>query len=146
MARHHTQWAAQFEVAGELCKRGCDVSFTMGNATPLADLMVLGPAGQTFSIDVKGQSTRNFWRIKAKPLQPNLYYVLTFVSGPGVLAEFYPMSQPTLIRLMGEYQARPTIKFDERFSGINWGDAKPYRDRWSELPLWPPGGLVEGPH
>jgi hypothetical protein len=39
------------------------------------------------------------------------------------------------IRLMGEYQARPTIKFDERFSGINWGDAKPYRDRWSELPL-----------
>ena len=31
---HQTQWAAQFAVASELCKRGYEVSFTMGNTTP----------------------------------------------------------------------------------------------------------------
>jgi hypothetical protein len=36
---HRTQWAAQFAVASELCKRGYKVAFTMVNATPLADLM-----------------------------------------------------------------------------------------------------------
>ena len=33
--RHQTQWAAQFAVASELCKRGYEVSFTLGNNTPL---------------------------------------------------------------------------------------------------------------
>lgn len=76
LTRQATQWAAQFAVAAELCKRGCEVSFTMGNCTPLADLMVLAPSGRMFLVDVKGQSTRNFWRIKAKILHPDLYYVL----------------------------------------------------------------------
>jgi hypothetical protein len=50
---HHTQWAAQFFVAGELCKRGYDVSFTMGNRTPIADLMVVSPIKKaTFLVDV----------------------------------------------------------------------------------------------
>lgn len=66
MARHHVQWAAQFEVAAELCKRGCDVAFTMGNATPLADLMVLSPSGHTFLVDVKGQSSRNFGALRLR--------------------------------------------------------------------------------
>jgi hypothetical protein len=38
-----TQWAAQFAVASELCKRGYEVSLTMGNATPVADLMLVSP-------------------------------------------------------------------------------------------------------
>jgi hypothetical protein len=38
---HQTQWAAQFAVASELCKRGYEVSFTMGNTAPVADLMVV---------------------------------------------------------------------------------------------------------
>jgi hypothetical protein len=35
---HQTQWAAQFAVASELCKRGYEGSFTMGNSAPVADL------------------------------------------------------------------------------------------------------------
>jgi hypothetical protein len=49
-----TQWAAQFAVAAELCKRGYEVSFTMGNATPVADLMLVSPLKRMFLIDVKG--------------------------------------------------------------------------------------------
>jgi hypothetical protein len=135
LARHHIQWAAQFEVAAELCKRGCDVSFTMGNATPLADLMVLGPNGNVFLVDVKGQSTKNFWRIREKTRQPNLYYVLTLVGTPGNSSSFYPMSQNALLAEMQKYAARPSIKFDERFSGFNWGDCTKYKDKWTELPI-----------
>jgi hypothetical protein len=63
--RHLTQWAAQFGAAGELCKRGYEVAFTMGNTTPEADLMVLAPQSrEMFLVDVKGQSTGSFWRIK----------------------------------------------------------------------------------
>jgi hypothetical protein len=59
---HQTQWAAQFAVASELCKRGYEVSFTMGNATPIADLMVVSPIRrEMFLIDVKGLYRRNPW-------------------------------------------------------------------------------------
>jgi len=50
------QWAAQFLVAGELARHGYEVSFTMGNNTPVADLMVGHPnTGAQFWVDVKGQ-------------------------------------------------------------------------------------------
>src|SRR5205823_5261292 len=52
---HQTQWAAQFAVASELCKRGYEVAFTSGHTTPVADLMAASPVAKTmFLIDVKG--------------------------------------------------------------------------------------------
>jgi hypothetical protein len=135
MAPHHTQWAAQFAVASELCKFGCDVSFTMGNCTPLADLMVLSPTQETFLVDVKGQSTKNFWRIKPKPVQANLFYVLCYVAPRGRQNEFFVLSQATLNAHLEAYAGREDIRYDARFAGMNWGTAKPYRDCWSELPL-----------
>ena len=52
---HQTHRAAKFAVASELRKRGYEVAFTMGNATPLADLMVVSPMSKkNFLIDVKG--------------------------------------------------------------------------------------------
>lgn len=61
--------------------------------------------------------------------------MLTLVGGPNQPSSFYPMSQTSLTRLMATYKNRPTIKFDERFSGFNWGDATSYLNRWSELPF-----------
>ena len=64
---HQTQWAAQFAVASELCKRGYEVAFTMGNATPLADLMVVSPVQrENFLVDVKGLYRINPWLVKRK--------------------------------------------------------------------------------
>jgi len=133
LTRQATQWTAQFAVAAELCKRGCEVSFTMGNCTPLADLMVLAPNGRMFLIDVKGQSTPNFWRIKAKAERTDLFYVLCYVGDPS-RNRFFPMSQTTLLALMEKYRTSG-VKYDERFSGFNWGDAKPYESLWDQLPL-----------
>jgi hypothetical protein len=57
---HRTQWASQFAVASELCKRGYEVAFTMGNH-PSVDLLVNSPNQVAFSVDVKGLYKKNFW-------------------------------------------------------------------------------------
>lgn len=75
---HQTQWAAQFAVASELCKRRYRVALTLGNH-PAVDLMVQSPGGTQFSVDVKGLHERNFWPVKAKRPQDHLYYVFAFV-------------------------------------------------------------------
>src|ERR1700761_1492588 len=77
---HQTQWAAQFAVASELCKRGYEVAFTSGHTTPIADLMVVSPDTKTmFLVDVKGLYKTNPWVIKRKPIRKNLFYILAFV-------------------------------------------------------------------
>src|SRR6266700_2032822 len=76
---HQTQWAAQFAVASELCKRGYEVALTMGNH-PLIDLMVISPKKHVqFQVDVKGQYKPNFWPVRPKKKTKNLFYVLAFV-------------------------------------------------------------------
>src|SRR3954471_20125474 len=75
-----TQWAAQFAVASELCKRGYEVSFTMGHSTPLADLMVVSPVGKKmFLVDVKGLYRLNPWVVRRKPDRAGFFYILAFV-------------------------------------------------------------------
>jgi hypothetical protein len=52
----------------------------MGNATPLADLMVVSPASKrNFLIDVKGLYKPNPWVIREKLPRDGLFYVLAFV-------------------------------------------------------------------
>jgi len=132
--RHQTQWAAQFAVASELCKRGCDVGFTMGHNTPLADLFVLAPDKKTtFLVDVKGMKTKNFWQIKQKKQTDNLFYVLAYVP-TGLPNRFFIFNQKRLTETMNNYQFSG-VKFDPRFSGINWGMALPQEGMWEELPI-----------
>ena len=57
--RYKTQWATQFYAAAELTRRGYLVSLTFGNAA-VSDLHVQSPDGVLFTVDVKGQSSRNF--------------------------------------------------------------------------------------
>jgi hypothetical protein len=75
---HQTQWAAQFAVASELCKRGYQVAMTLGNH-PAVDLMVQSPNGVQFTIDVKGLYKKNYWAVKPKEIKEGLFYVFAFV-------------------------------------------------------------------
>ncbi len=131
-ARYLTQWAAQFAVAGELCKQGYEVAFTMGNTTPEADLVVVSPLRKMFSIDVKGQCTKNFWRIKQKIKRRNLFYVLAYVPN-GSPNQMFILPQRVLSKLMNEYE-HSGVKFDARFSGVNWTAPFPFKDKWELLP------------
>ncbi len=69
-SKHQTQWAAQFAAASELCKRGYEVAFTMGNH-PHKDLMVVSPDGVTFAVDVKASTKRTAGRCARNRLLPS---------------------------------------------------------------------------
>jgi hypothetical protein len=77
-SKHQTQWVAQFAVASELCKRGYEVAFTMGNH-PLKDLMVNSPNGTAFAVDVKGLHKKNTWPVSKRPANSTLFYVFALV-------------------------------------------------------------------
>src|SRR5215469_9139955 len=79
---HRTQWAAQFAVASELCKRGYEVALTMGNH-PVVDLMAVSPKGVPFLISVKGRYKKNFWPVRLRKARGKLFYALAFVPEVG---------------------------------------------------------------
>jgi hypothetical protein len=120
---HPTQWAAQFAVASELCKRDYQVALTMGNH-PKADLMAISPNGVPFTVDVKGLRSKNTWFVRRKPKTQNLFYVLACVP-PGKPNQFFLMNQATADRL---------IRGDTSASDIPWRDCLPHLDRWDALP------------
>ena len=137
--RHQTQWAAQFAVASELCKRGSEVSFTLGNNTPLADLMVVSPQEhQMFLIDIKGLSYKNYWQIKRQQTQTDLYYILALVQ-KDMDNKFFVLTQEEVNKnITAEFERLPPEKklLGEAVNrlGIRWGDAVKFENRWEILP------------
>jgi hypothetical protein len=130
---HQTQWAAQFAVASELCKRGYEVSFTMGNATPLADLMAVSPSGKMFLIDVKGLYRTNPWIIKRKSVTSNLFYVLAFVPSDQP-NQFFVMSQKQVTNLIQSELTRLERADDYPVTAVVWKAVLPQKDAWHVLP------------
>ena len=122
---HQTQWAAQFAVASELCKRGYQVAFTMGNH-PVIDLMVISPNETQFAIDVKGQYRRNFWPVRQKATTGKLFYVLALV----------PEAHENCFFILTQDQANEGIIAAEspEFPGIDAKFAERFKDKWDSLP------------
>jgi hypothetical protein len=131
--RGRTQWAAQFLVAAELVRRHCVVSFTMGNTTPMADLMVGLKDGRQFWVDVKGLSGNNAWPLSLKRAMNDLYYILVRVGESRTQDRFFILKQSEGNDLVTQYQkAHPNSSHS--FPGFNWGDALPFENRWDILP------------
>lgn len=134
-----TQWVSQFLAAAELVRRNYIVSFTMGNSTPAADLMVATLGGTQFLVDVKGLSARTDWLVRPKAPRQDLFYILVLLSP---LAEqgtdrqpdqFFVMTQAEANLLELEYRtARPGNK--TTMPGFKFLAAEPHRDRWDKLP------------
>jgi hypothetical protein len=147
---HRTQWAAQFAVASELCKRNYQVALTLGNH-PMIDLMVISPKHEQFLVDVKGLHSKNFWpvrqRRKAGPASGDvvqrLFYVFVLVPDKA--------DEPNRFFILTEEQVNEGIEIDwerakERrkarglsgdpgdFKGVEWDFAKDYQDKWRALP------------
>jgi hypothetical protein len=129
-----TQWAAQFAVASELCKLGYEVSFTMGNSTPIADLMIVSPIRrEMFLIDVKGLYRKNPWLVKPKPARVNLFYVLAYVP-PKEPNEFFILTQADANRLVDSELKRLKRPLDYPVTGFVWKLVQPHKDAWHVLP------------
>ena len=132
--RYLTQWAAQFAVASELCKRGYEVSFTMGDTTPFADLMVVSPKRrQMFLIDVKGLYRMNSWQVKRKAPRDNLFYVLAYVPADET-NRFFVMTQSEADQSVRDELTRLERPDNYSFQGFNWKIALAHENAWQGLP------------
>jgi hypothetical protein len=131
---HQTQWAAQFAVASELCKRGYEVSFTNGHSTPIADLMVISPVNhEMFLVDVKGLYRPNVWLLKRKAARANLFYVLALVPAHAP-NEFFILSQQEANQMIEIGLNRLNRQDDYTVTGISRKEAAENRDAWHVLP------------
>jgi hypothetical protein len=140
-SKHQTQWAAQFAVASELCKRGYQVALTLGNH-PKIDLMAISPKDKKqFLIDVKGLYKENFWGAREQPSQEDLYYVFAFVPD-NEANSYFVMTQaqvnPEIKRVIEAARKRALAKGKpdkaDRFPGVSWKFVQPYKDKWDVLP------------
>lgn len=138
--RATSQWAAQFLVASELVRRGYTVSFTMGNHTPDADLMVRSPNDELFLVDVKGQRQKGPWLVRPKNQVKALFYILVYLAplpkgnDPRKPDEFFVLTQQEASELAKAHLA--THPHDKGiFPGFGWKAAEPSRDKWHKLPL-----------
>ena len=130
---HQAQWAAQFAVASELCKRGYEVAFTLGHNTPLADLMVISPRRKSFLIDVKGLSGRNPWILKRKKLRAGLYYVLAYVPRDET-NRFFILSQRQANNLVAKHFERPSKRKKPGWDGFLFNAPAHHENKWRSLP------------
>lgn len=133
--KYKTQWAAQFYVAAELTRRGFLVSLTFGNA-PVSDLLVRTLSDNHFSVDVKGQSTRNFWLIQRRDILLNHFFILVYLPKGNMPPEYYIMSSAELMKKREEYKENVVHrgKYRDELGGINWSTALQYKDNWDALP------------
>lgn len=139
---NRTRWAAQFLVVAELARSGYTVAFTMGNCTPVADLMVgqVGERGVQFLVNVKGLAARGTWLVEGewKPTVRNLYYVLVLVGTKREEDRFFVLSQAEARALRDEEKRRRGGKgsLDPRgFQGFGFRAALPFEGRWNRLPV-----------
>src|SRR5262245_50922200 len=92
---NRTEWTAAFLAAAELVRAGYIVSFTMGNRTPLADLMVWNPKNdEQFVVDVKGwRGIGGGWFAAQKEKHENLFYIFVLVTEKRSEDRFFVLSQ-----------------------------------------------------
>lgn len=140
---HRTQWTAQFLVAAELARRGYTVAFTMGNRTPVADLMVahVSERGVQFLVNVKGLAGRSTWLVEreGEPIVKDLYYILVSVGARRSEDQFFILSQAEVREEVLKEKKRRGGKgaLDPRgFQGFPFHIADPFKDRWERLPHW----------
>ena len=134
---NRTEWAAVFLTSAELVRRGYVVALTMGNRTPIADLMVGRPeSGKQFWVDVKGMFGRSggwFMHPKELLLGFELFYILVSVGNERSSDKFFIMSQQEANGILYDYRAaHPNWNFSGE--GFSWKLVAQFEDRWQILP------------
>jgi hypothetical protein len=132
---NRTEWTALFLASAELVRLRYVVSFTMGNRTPMADLMVGDPAsGKQFWVDVKGMAGRGSsgWFAREKATLDGLFYILVSVGDDRAADKFFILSQESMNSLIREYRAAHQ-RSNSSGDGITWAQAQPHESQWDVL-------------
>jgi hypothetical protein len=134
--RYSTQWAGQFYVAAELCKREFLVSFPLGNARE-TDLVVKSPKGMAFRVEVKTQRTENFWRYKQRDASEDLFYIFVYLNEIEQAPKFYILSSKEARSEFDAYyfkHQREGRKPTDYGLGTSFGSIAKYENDWRKLP------------
>jgi hypothetical protein len=122
-------------VASKLCRLGYEVAFTLGNNTPLADLIVMSPKEKrSFLVDVKGQRTKNFWLIRQQEPRDDLFYVLVYMPTNEYDKDMFFVLNQKQVDDLFEARARSGVKVDPPFVGFNLSAPSDFGDKWAILP------------
>lgn len=132
---YQTQWASQFYAAAELTRRGYQVAFTLGNAKEV-DLLVLTPEKKQIKVDVKGQSTRNFWLVQRREEDPDLYFILVYIPPLEEPPQYFILSCAEMMTKRKEYEEHIKAKggkYRDDMGGMNWKSTFEFENRWHIL-------------
>jgi len=139
---HQTQWAAQFAVASELCRRGYEVAFTTGNH-PCIDLMAVSPKRVPFVVDVKGLYKKNFWPVREREPRSDLFYVFVLVPPGADKVRFFVLTQEQVnigihedfLYAQGRAKDKGRAMTTNPFPGVEWKYAERWEGAWDSLPV-----------
>jgi hypothetical protein len=118
----------------QLARHGYCVQIT-DSRFPTYDMLVVSPGGKHFGIEVKGQSTPNFWRFNERAPRREMYYAFVFVPPDGEPRVFV-MRSTEAMRLWKEYKEK-TMKRTGKDSGIwglNWTQPHRFENQYDRLP------------
>jgi hypothetical protein len=134
LTKHNVEQMARGYLMYELARRGYCVQIT-DSRFPTYDMLVVSPTGKHFGIEVKGQSTKNFWRFNERKPQPEMYYAFVFVPEKGV-PRVSIMDSATTMRLWREYKAKAIAKGvkEDSIWGLNWTQPRPFENQYGSLP------------
>jgi hypothetical protein len=129
------QWPAQFLASAELTRHGYEVAFTMGNHTPVSDLMVGHPkSGLQFWVSVRGLGALNAWWGTPDPQRLNLFYILVLVGATRTKDRFFILSQAEFDAEVQAY--RLAHQSAKPVGGFNWTAPHKYENQWNKLASW----------
>ncbi len=133
MARHHTEQAARAYLMYHLAMRGYTIQMT-DSRFPCEDMLVVSPNGKHFGIEVKGQSTRNFWRYTCPDNNLERFYVFVYVNLKG--SRVFVMTCEEAQKRWHEYRDKCIAQGRDYQGqwGIAWKTPFDCEDKWALLP------------
>lgn len=134
LTTHNVEQMARGFLMYELAKRGYRVQVT-DSRFPASDMLVVSPSGKHFGIEVKGQSTKNFWRFEVREPNPEVYYAFVYVPAAGS-PQIFIMDSTSTMNLWHQYKQKAIEKGakEENQWGLNWKEPHPFENRYDLLP------------
>ncbi len=98
--------------------------------------MVISPKGRMFKIDVKGLYKKDYWQVRKREPEKDLFYVFAYVPDKEP-NQFFIMKQETTNRLLDEHRAKYPTEYPKYRWGLLWTIVDRHRE-WNVLPDYEP--------
>ena len=134
MDTHNTEQAARGYLMYALAMRGYR-SLMADSRFPSEDMLVVSPSGKHFGIEIKGQSTKNFWRFTYHEPNPDIFWIFIYVTQSDI-PKICIMTSLETMALWKEYKNEKIAKGIKENSpwGLSWKTPLEFENRWDLLP------------